>query len=112
MNIGQTLTELRKKQGVSRQEFADEFGISVHTYIKYENGSVNPPYETLLKLANFYGVTTDYLLGREEQPNPLATLNVKVDDDKFIATYQKLPDYAKQIFIDTMSKLTESAKKV
>ena len=66
MNIGQALINLRKNKGLSRQNLADELGISVHTYIKYENESVKPPYETLIKIADFYNVSTDYLLGLED----------------------------------------------
>jgi len=74
LNIAKALTELRKAKGLSRQKLADDFGISVHTYIKYENGSAKPPYETLCLLADFYGVTTDYLLGREKSPEPMEQL--------------------------------------
>ena len=44
--------------------------------------------------------------------NPLAMLNISVKEissDKFIETYEKLPETAKQIFIDTMLKLSEAA---
>lgn len=64
MEIGKVLTDLRKEKGLSRQELSDKFDISVHTYIKYENESTRPPYEFLVKLADFYNVSTDYLLGR------------------------------------------------
>lgn len=64
MEIGKVLTDLRKGKGLSRQELSDMFGISVHTYIKYENESTRPSYELLVKLADFYHVSTDYLLGR------------------------------------------------
>lgn len=110
MNIGKNLTDLRKQKGLSRQNLADKLEISVHTYIKYENESVKPPYETLIKLAKFYNVTTDYLLGVEPAPNPLADLNLRVDDKKFIELYSALPEYAKQIFVDTMSKLAQAAE--
>lgn len=71
MNLAKTLTDLRKAKGLSRQKLADVFGLSVHTYIKYENGSAKPPYETLCLFADFYGVSTDYLLGREQAPDPM-----------------------------------------
>ena len=65
----------------------------------------------LCRIADFFGVTTDYLLGRGELPNPLANLDVKisnVNDDKFIEIYEQLPEYVKQIFIDTMIKLSQA----
>lgn len=105
------LKELRKAKGLSQEQVANQLGITLRAYQNYEYGQREPNIEMINKIADFYGVTTDYLLGREEQPNPLATLNVTVNDEKFIERYQDLPDYAKQIFIDTMIKLTEAAKK-
>ena len=62
------------------------------------------------KLADFYGVTTDYLLGREPAPDPLSLVTAKVDDDKFVELYSSLPEYAKAIFVDTMEKLAQAKK--
>lgn len=104
------LKELRKAKGLSQEQAAKALNITLRAYQNYEYGQREPNIEMINKLADFYGVTTDYLLGREAEPNPLAMLNVKVDDDKFVEIYKDLPDYAKQIFIDTMIKLAESAK--
>lgn len=114
MNIGNTLTDLRKRKGLSRQNLADELGISVHTYIKYENESVKPPYETLSKLADFYGVTTDYLLGRETgEPSPLdelsAQFNLSALEKKIVDNYLALP---KDMRGDLMEFLQKSVKEV
>lgn len=96
MEIGKSLTSLRKNHGLSRQEVADELEISIHTYIKYENESVKPPLDTLCKLADFYGVTTDYLLGRntEEQGNLdklTAEFNMTSLEKKIVEEYLSLP---------------------
>ncbi len=114
MNIGNTLTDLRKRKGLSRQNLADELGISVHTYIKCENESVKPPYETLSKLADFYGVTTDYLLGRETgEPSPLdelsAQFNLSALEKKIVDNYLALP---KDMRGDLMEFLQKSVKEV
>lgn len=109
MDIGKTLTDLRKQKGLSRQKLADQLDISVHTYIKYENETVKPPYETLIKLADFYNVSLDYLLGRET-PDPIQALlaSVKVDSKKFVETYQDLPDLYQAILVDAMKRLSEA----
>lgn len=109
--IAEQLANIRKLKKLTMKDVAESIGVSLSAYQKYENGTRDVSTEMINKIADFYGVTTDYLLGREEQPNPLATLNVTVNDEKFIEIYQDLPDYAKQIFIDTMIKLTEAAKK-
>ena len=112
MDINAKLKQLRKQKGINQDEAAELLGVSLSSYQKYERekNSVTPSLEVLIKIADFYGVTTDYLLGREEQPNPLALLNNKVDDDKFIELYSTLPDYAKEIFVDTMAKLAQAQK--
>lgn len=100
----------REARGFTQQECADTFGVKIRAWQTYEQGVSEPKYELLCKIADTFGVTTDYLLGREPQPNPLATLNVNVNDDKFIEIYSQLPEYAKQIFIDTMIKLSEAGQ--
>lgn len=106
------LQALRKQKGLTQGEISEILGVKLSTYQKYERDVIFPSYDTLLKIADFYGVTTDYLLGREPAINPLAMLNISVKEinsDKFIETYEKLPETAKQIFIDTMLKLSEAA---
>ena len=111
METKDILKMLRKSRGFANaKDFCDIADISYNTYQNYEAGKRLPTAEMLMKISDFYGVTTDYLLGREPQPNPLATLNVNVNDDKFIEIYSQLPEYAKQIFVDTMLKLSEAGQ--
>ncbi len=103
---------IREHKGMTQKDCADAFGVTLRAWQTYEQGVSEPKYEMLCRIADFYGVTTDYLLGREPAVNPLAGLNIDVkavDSDKFIETYEKLPETAKQIFIDTMLKLSEAA---
>lgn len=104
------LQKLRKSRNLTQEEISDIIGVKLSTYQKYERDVISPPYDTLIKIAKYYNVSTDYLLGLQEQPNPLAMLNIRVNDDKFIETYSQLPEYAKQIFVDIMIKLSESAE--
>ncbi len=110
MNINSRLKLLRKQMGISQDEAAQRLGVSLSSYQKYEREKNNttPSIDVILKLADFYGVTTDYLLGREPQINPIANLSIEVDDSKFVELYSALPDYAKQIFVDTMAKLSQA----
>lgn len=58
------LKELRKNKGLLQAEIAKSVDLSVQTYSSYETGSRTPDYNTLIKLADYFNVTTDYLLGR------------------------------------------------
>ena len=62
------LKTLREQAGYSQYSFADAFGCAQSTVGSWEAGRREPPYKTLVKLADFFGVTTDYLLGRTDRP--------------------------------------------
>lgn len=61
------LKELRIKKGVLQSDVAAYIGVNNSTYAYYERGTHNPTPETLCKLADFFGVTVDELLGRSPQ---------------------------------------------
>lgn len=61
------LKELRKEKGLKQQELADEINVSKSAIGMYELGKRLPPSDVLEKLADFFGVTSDYLLGRTNQ---------------------------------------------
>lgn len=62
--LGVTLANLRKEKGLGQKEVADIMNLSVGTISNYENGIHSPGFHTLCRLADFFQVTTDYLLGR------------------------------------------------
>lgn len=108
--IGSILKELRKSKGLTVAKAAELFGVASRTYTSYELEEREPNLTMLNKIADYYGVTTDYLLGREPAPDPLSLVTAKVDDDKFVELYSSLPEYAKSIFVDTMEKLAQAKK--
>lgn len=59
------LPELRRNKKITQEVIAKHLSIPRSTYSNYESGKREPDYETLIKLADFFGVTTDYLLGRK-----------------------------------------------
>ena len=58
---------LRKERNLKQQDMADRFGQSLRAYQYYESGTFYPEIPNLIKLADYFGVTTDYLLGRSDQ---------------------------------------------
>lgn len=78
LDISEKLKTLRKNHNYTIQAVADGIGIAVRTYQNYEYGQREISSEALFKLADFYHVTTDYLLGREtKEPEPLDELLVQ-----------------------------------
>ncbi len=61
------IRELRESAGYrSQQAFADDFGVAQTTVASWEGGKREPGYETTIRLADFFHVSIDYLLGRED----------------------------------------------
>lgn len=64
MTLGERLKSLREEQNISREDLAQKLGISYWALSKYENDEREPDYSTLLRLADFFSVSVDYLLCR------------------------------------------------
>ena len=61
------IKELRKEKGLKQTEMAEFIGCTDRNYQKMEYGEINVPGLTLIKLADFFEVTLDYLVGRTDQ---------------------------------------------
>ena len=59
------LKELRYMRGVSQQVVANLLNVTKATYSRYESGAFEPNQASLIKLANYFNVTIDYIIGRE-----------------------------------------------
>lgn len=66
MKINDKLKELRKEAEVSQSKVAKELGITAGAYANYEQGTREPSLDMVVKLCDFYKVSADYLLGRED----------------------------------------------
>lgn len=64
MPVGIKIKDLRKAKGLSRNMLAKELDITYHALSKYENNERQPDYSTLIKIADYFEVSIDYLLGR------------------------------------------------
>ena len=66
--LAKRLVKLRSERKLSRREVAASTGMTERTYQRYENAERDPSAPALLALADYYGVSADYLLGRTEEP--------------------------------------------
>ncbi|MDE5556240.1 MAG: helix-turn-helix domain-containing protein [Ruminococcus sp.] len=110
---GQILKELRKSKGLSQAFFSKMFDISSAAYQKYEYGTAEPPFDTLCKLADFYGVSTDYLLGRTpvkrmatEETDLFANIDVAELEKRIIEKYTALNEEMRAFCIDLFRQQT------
>lgn len=66
----QRIRNLREDRDLTQQDLANLLSCTQACYSHYESGKRDIPTEVLTKLADFYGVSTDYLLGRTNQKAP------------------------------------------
>ena len=71
---------LRKERGLLQKDVAEHLNVAVSTYSYWENGKFEPDQESLSKLADFFGVSADYLLGRNEKSSHAEQESVKIPD--------------------------------
>lgn len=60
------LIELRKLNKLTQRQLAEYLNVTQPSYIRYENGTAEPSLENLVKLADCFDVSVDYLVGRKE----------------------------------------------
>lgn len=66
MNFGERLKELRLEKGLTQTQLSKIFNVNQASITNWENGTHETDFKTLISLAKYFGVTTDYLLGIEE----------------------------------------------
>lgn len=59
---------LREKRKISQQKLAMDLNVNQNTVSRYENGSRQADYEMLIKIADYFNVSVDYLLDRTDNP--------------------------------------------
>ena len=101
----------REKQGLTQQECADLFDVKLRAWQTYEQGVSEPKFEVLCKIADLFGVTTDYLLGREPAPDPFANLGLcEESEEDVIDKYMSLPPNIRACLMDVLLQLADAAK--
>ncbi len=113
MNIS-NLKTARKKSNLTQPQVAEILGITPVAYQNYEYGKREPNGDTIVKLADLFGVTTDYLLGRETgEPEAIEKLerefNMTALEKKILEEYLDLPENMRD---DLMEFLQKSVREV
>lgn len=82
---GAILTQLRKERDVGQKEIAAYLKVSIGTVSNYENDVHAPDYAALRRLADYFDVTTDYLLGRSLYRGSTQVFNRRLSDEYTVA---------------------------
>ena len=123
-HFGELIAELRQDRGLTQKELGDILCVSSGTISNYENGVHLPDVDKVIALANYFHVTTDYLLGRTSSNLPVELLQQAITNEKTLgdvmASFAKLPanrqaalsliisDMEVRQMIDTYSKTGDS----
>jgi len=93
MTFSDRLKELRKEKNLTQEDLAKILEISRSTIAGYETERKEPDYETLKKIADFFNVSIDYLLGRTDVRSPLDKITKAVlDDPELLEFWNTLKD--------------------
>lgn len=89
---------LRNERGESLEKIAQYLNVTIQTISNYENEKRDMTPDTIIKLSDYFGVSTDYLLGKSDVRNPE---KIEVDNDKlkiglFVKDYSKITDEQKK----------------
>lgn len=81
----QRLAQCRKKLGITKQEAAKRMQMSQPAYLRYESGERTPSIQVVHIMADILGTSTDYLLGKTDNPSPTAyVIKESVDPELFL----------------------------
>lgn len=106
------LRELRTKSGLTQKDVANIIGKTFQAYSYYENGKREMDMNTLSTLANFYGVTIDYLLGNSERPNNVTVVDVETSAlEKALSLLAQMDEEQQKTAIAVLKALAEQNKK-
>ena len=103
------LGKLRRERGLSQRQAAAMLGVSQALLSHYETDAREPKLDFVIKICDFYSVTTDYILGRtKERDNGTSRLSVQVDE--IVGSLEKLRETEAEL-IGKLKSVTKPGKK-
>jgi len=89
--FGKRLKELREGRGLTQEQLGELFNLSKQSISTYEKGNSKPKQHTLIAFAEYFGVTSDYLLCRTDDPTPPGK-STRINFDEYVLQAQTLAD--------------------
>ena len=88
------ILDLMEEKGVNAKTLTSAIGMGHSTVTNWKAGQAKPSYGALVKIANYFGVSVEYLQGKTDERNPITDENKK-------SASEKLGDAIKQLFIES-----------
>ncbi len=113
--LGERLKNLRELHNMQAQELSEKLGVNKSTISLYEHGVRHPSLEKIIKLANIFGVSVDYLVGHE--PDEVIYRKIEsalADEPELQEFFENLKDRQdlKQLFQECKDLPPETARKI
>lgn len=77
MSLGRKIKQLREREGIQQKDFASKIGVSNVVLSRYESDERKPDYDTLLKIADYFEVSIDFLLDRADRQKTTENINIE-----------------------------------
>ena len=112
------LRRLRKEAGLIQADVAAKLNIKRESYTRYETGDIQPPNDQVVRLADFFETTADYLLGLTDDPRPsnkknsLSPEKLKLLDGIGYAYYGTEEKELDDEDVDTILEIVELTRKM
>lgn len=95
MEIVERIEELIKRSGKSANAVLTECKLSHNSITAWKGGKAKPSLDAIVKLADYFNVTVDFIVGREQKPMPTSQeilfSKMNADEIKFVNTYRAMP---------------------
>ena len=100
------LKEIRKSKKISQKEFAEHMNVAQNTVSRWETGERLMDSDTLIKAADFFNVSVDYLLGRAKRSQTITVAQKSAESMRLIDEYTKLNDLGKHEAVKRIKELS------
>ena len=107
--LGKRIKELRNAKGISQAKLGCEFNLTQQAIAKWEKEIAEPDSANISKLASYFGVSTDYLLGKSNIPNQKNELPPELSWS-FLTGYMEIDDDDRAILHSMMERMREAKK--
>lgn len=99
------LKQLRNDRGLTQLDVARLLGVERSTYVKYERGQSDPSTATLVRLADYFGVSVDYIIGRDYQPAEVVPVapTISEADRKLLSMFHALDGMAQARILNALA---------
>lgn len=104
------LRKLRDETGITQKQLAEAIGVSQQSINKYENHSIEPDIDTMVRIADYFDTSVDYLIGNSlvrRRIESVSHYDLNQEEEQLLLGYRQLTKKQRRIILDTIESFTE-----